>query len=117
MSNSPRLSPLATADDGETLAADAVDAAATASSEQRPRAPPTTDLPKTGELPLAAPNPPNPVDLIPPAASPSAALPSSITGLVDFKLALDGSNFYPVAQLPRLALRSVPRGVARSGRR
>ncbi|XP_044360586.1 uncharacterized protein [Triticum aestivum] len=92
-SQSPPL-PTAT-DDG--LSAEEL-AAAAATADARPRASLTPDSSlSSGGLPLAPipPNPPPPpMPLsVPGVAAPTGGLPASITHIVDFKLALDGSNF------------------------
>uniref|UniRef100_A0A453FTB7 Uncharacterized protein n=1 Tax=Aegilops tauschii subsp. strangulata TaxID=200361 RepID=A0A453FTB7_AEGTS len=97
MSTSPRSPPPVDAGDGHEPTADelAAAAAATATAEH-PRAALTTDTSQSSNLPLTT-SPPNltfqvPLS-VPNAPVPSSGLPSSITGLVGFKLALDGTNF------------------------
>ncbi|KAE8814342.1 hypothetical protein D1007_08407 [Hordeum vulgare] len=73
-------------------AAAAADAAAKlpagTTAEKRPRAPASNE---TTTLPLAA-IPPNPI--VPSSSSrPPASLPTTVTSVVDFNLALDGTNF------------------------
>ena len=92
----PPSSPQADADSSEAVAAALADGAATAalptdpSVEACPRAPLSTDN-SSSALPLTT-LPPNP------AASSSScgaspALQASVSGVIDFKLALDGTNF------------------------
>lgn len=81
---SPTSSPERTADAAAAAASgNPVDAA--------PRAPVSDETPSSGGLPLAA-IPPNPSTL-PSSSNPPPPLPSSVAGVIDFKLALDGRNF------------------------
>ncbi|XP_044429091.1 uncharacterized protein [Triticum aestivum] len=90
-SHSPSASPpLMRDDDGSAIA----NLSAGLSSGERPRASLSPDLPASGDLPLAS-HPPNTASLPvpPPPAAPSTPIPASIIGVLDFKLALDDSNF------------------------
>ncbi|XP_048560840.1 uncharacterized protein LOC125541477 [Triticum urartu] len=94
----PPSSPMADADSAEAAAAALADAAAAAAAalptepsvEACPRAPLFTDN-SFSALPLTTlpPNPTAPSS----SSSSSPALPASISGVIDFKLALDGTNF------------------------
>ncbi|XP_044319407.1 uncharacterized protein [Triticum aestivum] len=93
MSTSPPSSPV---DDGLGHIPSADDLAAAAAASERPHASLTPDLSNSGGLPLAtsSPNPIPPIPLsVPTTTPPPGGLPPSIAGVVDFKLALDGTNF------------------------
>lgn len=97
MSNSPKSPPLAdTGDDGFGKNPSVEELAASSAAAERPRSAPTPNLPGFGGLPLTT-SSPNPLHHIPLSAplsvAPAGGLPASITGVVDFKLALDGANF------------------------
>ncbi|KAE8794702.1 hypothetical protein D1007_30538 [Hordeum vulgare] len=80
--------PSPTADANSAAAAAAAELPAGSIVETRPRAP-ASDEPTTPPLAAIPPNPTLPAS----SSNSPASLPTTVTGVVDFKLALDGTNF------------------------